>query len=120
MDYSDLFVALLRANKIPAKSIIGMVVDYDGDNPLHAWPEAYLKKQGWVRFDPTTGHSEISKSGDNYVMQISNKYITLSEGRNDIELHANVLEYSYKSNAVCTIKVNSSFDIAGQDNQNDF
>jgi transglutaminase-like putative cysteine protease len=120
MDYSDLFVALLRANKIPAKSIFGMVVDYDGDNPLHAWPEAYLKKQGWVRFDPTTGHSEITQSGKNYIMQISNKYIVLSEGRNDMELHANILEYLYKSGDTCNIKVNTSFDIDGQDNQNEF
>lgn len=120
MDYSDLFVALLRANKIPAKSMFGMVVDFDGDNPLHAWPEAYLKKQGWVRFDPTTGHSEISPSGNNYVMQISNKYIVLSEGRNDMELHANILQYYYKSGDSCNVKVTSSFDIAGQDNQNDY
>jgi len=115
MDYSDLFVALLRANKIPAKSMFGMVVDYDGPNPLHAWPEAYLKKQGWIRFDPTTGNSDISTSGKNYVMHISNTYIVLSEGRNDMELHANIFESSYKCSDECNVKINVSFDIAGQD-----
>ncbi len=87
MDYSDLFVALLRANKIPAKSMFGAVVDYSGDDPLHAWPEAYLKKQGWVRFDPTGNQSEIVQVDKNYVMKIANKYIILSQARNDSELH---------------------------------
>ncbi len=117
MDYSDLFVALLRANKIPAKSMFGMVVDYDGDNPLHAWPEAYLKKQGWIRFDPTTGHSDISNVGKNYIMEISNKYIILSEGRNDPELHAALYGYSYNCSNACDTKVKISFDIAAQETE---
>ncbi|MEO6488429.1 MAG: transglutaminase-like domain-containing protein [Ferruginibacter sp.] len=114
MDYSDLFVALLRANNIPAKSMFGIVVSETAPNPLHAWPEAYLKKQGWVRFDPTTGHSDIIKDGDNYKMHISNKYVTLSEGRNDPELRASLYHYNYNYDVGGSVKIRTSFDIHGQ------
>lgn len=114
MDYSDLFVALLRANNIPAKSVFGMVVDVPGSNPLHAWPEAYLKKQGWVRFDPTTGNSEIIPNGNNYKLRISNSYITLSEGRNDPELNTSLFTCYTGAGDINKIKLNSSFDLDGQ------
>lgn len=117
MDYSDLFVALLRANRIPAKSVFGIVVDYDGDNPLHAWPEAYLKKQGWIRFDPTTGHSDITQTGKDYKMKISNKYIILSEGRNDPELNTNQYQCKYRCTLGSKMDIGLSFDIAAQDNE---
>ncbi|HAO09416.1 MAG TPA: hypothetical protein DCQ50_21090 [Chryseobacterium sp.] len=112
MDFSDLFVALLRANKIPAKSEFGMDVDSYDSNPLHAWPEAYLKKQGWVRFDPTTGHSSIEHDGKNYIMKIDNKYITLSEGRNEPELRMRQYQYSYFCTRGSTVSVKASYDIA--------
>jgi len=86
MDFSDLFVALLRANKIPAKSVNGMTVEY-GNTPFHAWPEAYLKKQGWVQFDPTGNQSNIRQEGNNYKMNIKNKYVIFSEGRNSIGIY---------------------------------
>ena len=97
MDFSDLFVALLRANKIPAKSVYGITEDFYG-SPFHAWAEAYLKKQGWVLFDATTGHSSIFRDGKNYKMSIDNKYIVLSEGRNDSVMHgAGMYRYSWKN-----------------------
>lgn len=115
MDYSDLFVALLRANNIPAKSVFGVVVNEYTDNPLHAWPEVYLKKQGWIRFDPTTGHSEIRRDGMNFKMKISNKYIILSEGRNDPELHTNIYNCRYNYAPGGSLKIHTSFDVAGQE-----
>ena len=114
MDYSDLFVALLRTNNIPAKSIFGIVVDELGKNPLHAWPEAYLQKQGWVRFDPTTGNSEIIPNGKNYKIRIDNTYITLSEGRNDPELHTSILSYYVDPIYADKVNIDVSFDISGQ------
>ncbi len=114
MDFSDLFVALLRANKIPAKSVFGIIVNHIGENPLHAWSEVYLKKQGWIRFDATTGASDIKKVGDNYTMKISNRYVTLSEGRNDPELHVKQYHYSYFCRSGSEIKVRVSFDVIGQ------
>ncbi len=114
MDYSDLFVALLRANNIPAKSVFGMVVDEEGKNPLHAWPEAYLQKQGWIRFDPTTGNSEIVMNGKNYLIRISNTYLTLFEGRNDPELRTSMFGYYTKPAESENLKIDISFDLAGQ------
>ena len=114
MDYSDLFVALLRANKIPAKSMFGIVVAEDAINPLHAWPEAWLRKQGWVRFDPTGGHSDIEPDGKNFKMKISNKYVTLSEGRNDPELRTSLYYYNYYCPAGSSLKVHHSIDISGE------
>ena len=97
---------------IPAKSMFGIVVS-ESANPLHAWPEAYLKKQGWVRFDPTSGHSEIEQDGVNYKMHISNKYVTLSEGRNDPELRTSLYYYNYNSTSGSLVKIKASFDISG-------
>ncbi len=115
MDYSDLFVALLRANGIPAKSVFGIVVHEVSANPLHAWSEAYLKQQGWVRFDPTAGHSDIRKDGANYKMRISNKYVTLSEGRNDPEMRASLYRYNYRyAGTAGSVKVKRSIEIRGQ------
>ena len=114
MDYSDLFVALLRANNIPAKSMFGIVVAETAPNPLHAWPEAYLNKQGWIRFDPTTSHSDITMEGKNYKMRISNKYVTLSEGRNDPELRTSLFHCSYSFRGESSVKIKPSFDIQGE------
>ncbi|MEE9614693.1 MAG: transglutaminase domain-containing protein [Thermodesulfobacteriota bacterium] len=53
-DYSDLFVALLRANEVPARFVYGLVPASDG-LPYHAWAEAFLEDYGWVPFDPLFG-----------------------------------------------------------------
>jgi hypothetical protein len=65
VEYSKLFVALLRANKIPARSVIGYWIQdsikdkigYDWysipDNLNHEWPEFYLPDYGWIISEPT-------------------------------------------------------------------
>ncbi len=60
-DYSDLFVALCRAKKIPARVCEGYSVlpTKKGDTPQHAWVEAYIRKLGWVPFD--AHHSFLAK-----------------------------------------------------------
>jgi transglutaminase-like putative cysteine protease len=52
-EYADLFVALCRAKKIPARVREGYltVPVKKGDTPQHDWAEAYIKRYGWVPFD---------------------------------------------------------------------
>jgi hypothetical protein len=58
-EYSDLFVALCRAEGIPARVVVGYTVQVDeNDLPKHAWAEVYLEDYGWVPFDPTWGDQE--------------------------------------------------------------
>jgi transglutaminase-like putative cysteine protease len=111
MDFSDLFNALLRANRIPAKSVYGMTMKEDDYPGYHAWSEVYLKKQGWILFDPTTGHSDITIDGQNYKMRIANKYVILSEGRNDTELHLKRIYFNYYKANGTTIKFKETSSI---------
>jgi len=61
LEYSDLMVALLRAQGIPARMPVGYA--YTGDlkaskevaDSLHSWVEAYIPNVGWVNVDPTWG-----------------------------------------------------------------
>ena len=113
-DFSDLFVALLRANKIPAKTIHGIVVDANSNNPQHQWSEAYLQKQGWVRFDPTF-RCPIIKVGKNYEMKIRNTYIETGEGRNDSELKGWPLHYDYTSESYGgQVRMKEFFDVVSK------
>jgi hypothetical protein len=74
-EFSDLFVALCRANNIPSRVIIGIVAT-KAKSPRHAWAEVYLQKYGWIRLEPTSHYAQ------NFVM-LKNKYIQLSTVRND-------------------------------------
>ena len=58
-DYSLLFIALARANDIPARYVSGIT---RGQSDVgHGWPEAYVRDLGWVPFDPTWEQSrEVS------------------------------------------------------------
>lgn len=61
LEYSDLMIALLRAQGIPARMPIGY--GYSGDlktspavsDSLHSWVEAYVPNVGWMNLDPTWG-----------------------------------------------------------------
>lgn len=60
-DYSELFVALLRASGVPARVVTGYWVDGEnfnsnianGNNYRHAWAEYYLPEFGWIIAEPT-------------------------------------------------------------------
>lgn len=47
-DYAALAAAMLRANGIPCKLIMGDVVLEDGQEVYHAWNMIWLKEKGWV------------------------------------------------------------------------
>ena len=55
-DFTHLFLAIARANNIPARYVSGYLHQgngYFGDSQMHAWAEAFVPKAGWVGFDPT-------------------------------------------------------------------
>jgi hypothetical protein len=54
-EFADLFVALCRANNLPARFRQGFLVcDIPkGSTPKHDWAEVYLADYGWVPFDPS-------------------------------------------------------------------
>lgn len=66
MEFTDLFVTLARANKIPAREIEGFALTTNENRQpvalkkdiLHAWPEYYDSALGvWTMVDPTWGHT---------------------------------------------------------------
>lgn len=61
LEYSDLMIAMLRSQGIPARMPIGY--GYTGNlktstavsDSLHSWVEAYVPGVGWINIDPTWG-----------------------------------------------------------------
>jgi transglutaminase-like putative cysteine protease len=82
-EYSDLFVALCRANNIPARVITGCTVRFDSDSPKHNWVEVYLQDYGWVPFDPSGGDVRSTRVQDIVFSRSAPVYIYFSHIRND-------------------------------------
>ncbi|MDZ7586773.1 MAG: transglutaminase family protein [Patescibacteria group bacterium] len=66
MEFTDLFIALARANKIPARAVNGFAYTTNSSlrplslkkDVLHAWPEYYdAEKNLWIPVDPTWGNT---------------------------------------------------------------
>ena len=66
LEFSDLFIALSRASKIPARSVEGYAFTQNSKlkplslsaDILHAWPEYYDdSKKTWIMIDPTCGNT---------------------------------------------------------------
>ena len=49
-DYTDLLVALCRANEIPARHVYGFLAFSIG-TPKHSWAEIYTERFGWIPFE---------------------------------------------------------------------
>lgn len=57
-EFSDLFIALLRANNIPSRRTVGLfIIPKNGEIfwEYHAWCEAWVPPVGWIPFDPALG-----------------------------------------------------------------
>lgn len=83
-EFSDLFVALARANGIPARVITGYAHTQNsalrplslGNDILHAWPEYWDEEAGrWKAVDPTW---ENTTGGVDYFNQFDLNHITLA------------------------------------------
>jgi transglutaminase-like putative cysteine protease len=82
-EYADLFVALCRAKKIPARVVNGISVQSDNKTAKHNWAEVYLKEYGWVPFDPSKGDIRYSVLKDKLFNTLEPTYIYFSHLRND-------------------------------------
>lgn len=83
-EYADLLVALCRAKGIPARTVSGYI-NHPAIVPRHAWAEVYLKKHGWVPFDPTWADVVVKSPKDFHILKPV--YIYLNHTRNDPILH---------------------------------
>ncbi len=57
-DHAHVFIAIARANGIPARYVSGYLLSGSISGPQdvgHAWAEAYVPGLGWVGFDPSNG-----------------------------------------------------------------
>lgn len=58
-DYTHLFIAIARENKIPSRYVAGYLdqgENYIGTSMMHAWVEALIPGTGWIGFDPTNNN----------------------------------------------------------------
>ncbi len=64
-EYTDLLVALSRAQQIPARYFEGLrYLDQGTDSTAkieHAWPDVYLPNVGWTALDPTLGRAAVNR-----------------------------------------------------------
>jgi len=86
-EYADLFVALCRAKNIPARVVTGYTERHDGTSPKHIWTEAYLKKYGWIPFDPSWGDVPNKSLRKIRFERMSPVYLHLTNIRNDKMLY---------------------------------
>ncbi len=82
-EYSDLFVALCRAKKIPARFAAGYTVRFDNISPKHNWAEVFLQDYGWVPFDPSWGDVKNFILRDRAFSRMRPVYMYLTHIRND-------------------------------------
>ena len=88
-ELGNLFVALLRANGIPARRLSGWGNHFEEGEELaltrfaHGWGEFYLPGYGWVPADPTWGKSH---KFDNYA-RADNEHVVLTRGADIHFLH---------------------------------
>jgi transglutaminase-like putative cysteine protease len=55
-DQAHLFIAIMRANQIPARYVSGYLSQgpsFNGTLAMHAWAEAFLPGNDWIGFDPS-------------------------------------------------------------------
>jgi transglutaminase-like putative cysteine protease len=83
-EYTDLLVALSRAQGIPARYFEGLLYLEDGiSGPTkteHAWPDVYLPPTGWTALDPTLGR--VAVNHETYFAHYTPDHIIVTMGVN--------------------------------------
>ena len=87
-EYSALFVALCRAKNIPARVVSGYTTETVESTTGHAWVEVYLRRYGWVPFDPTW--ADIKRKSAWQFHYLPSVYLYYTKIRKD-----NVVKYRY-------------------------
>jgi hypothetical protein len=97
-DFTHLFIAIARANKIPVRYVSGYLnqgKQFIGDTLMHAWVEALVPGAGWIGFDPT----------NNQITDIN--YIKVAHGLdyNDCSPIKGVLKTTGENKTIYKVKV---------------
>jgi len=83
-EYTDLLVALSRAQGIPARYFEGLLYLDQVTGSIarmeHAWPDVYLPATGWVALDPTLGRIQVNR--DKYFAHYTPDHIIITMGVN--------------------------------------
>jgi transglutaminase-like putative cysteine protease len=83
-EYTDLLMALSRAQAIPARYYEGLLYQDRGTDAIakieHAWPDLYLPMIGWTAMDPTLGRVLVNR--DTYFAHYTPDHIIVTTGVN--------------------------------------
>jgi hypothetical protein len=113
-EFSDLFVALCRAQNIPARVWEGYLTTAvrKDDTSKHNWVEVYTRKYGWVPFDPLY----IAK-GVTTFERMKPIYVYLSPVRNDARLGG--YHFYYYQTTGSKVRVSDTFSVRRQGSSQD-
>jgi transglutaminase-like putative cysteine protease len=90
-DYSRLMIALLRAQGIPARMVIGAVdtgQQIGDSSPLHAWVQAYVPNLGFIDIDPTWG-----EDGNKYISDLDMDHVRLQYETPENQNNESITDY---------------------------
>ena len=83
-EYTDLLIALSRAQNIPARYFEGLLYLDQGTDVIakieHAWPDVYLPSVGWTALDPTLGR--VPANHESYFAHYMPDHIIVTMGVN--------------------------------------
>jgi hypothetical protein len=105
-EFADLFVALCRANGIPANTCEGYLLEPVTDTPKHDWAEVYSQKYGWVTFDPFYAYMKRDTTFD----QMRPVYLQVEQQRSNRVLN-NYHYYTYGFQGDGPVRVRDTFRV---------
>jgi transglutaminase-like putative cysteine protease len=106
-DYTHLFLAIARKNKIPCRYVSGYLNqggNFAGSAVMHAWAEAYIPGLGWCGFDPTNNllvdiHYIKAAHGTDYSDCSPIKGVIKTTGSHHMQYKVKVIQEAYESGA---------------------
>jgi transglutaminase-like putative cysteine protease len=113
-EYTDLLVALSRAQGIPARYFEGLLYLDTGTGAIakteHAWPDVYFPAVGWTALDPTLGR--VPANRDTYFAHYTQDHIIVTMGVNPSVLRgSSYWTHLYWPGDSTTIRVQGQWDI---------